>query len=1381
MPRLVDPATGKAYDVPDADVGEAGSKYGLISEADYAAQQRARTTGGALAQGAEVVGAEVLRQGAGLISAVESALDVPQVAPGAGRPGAIAPESFSPEALAAREISPVATGIGQSVAPVAAAITTGGLGVGAGIAAGLGIDVASGVAQAGVDAELENRDVTGSDILRNAGLNVAFSAGLLGLGAGAQRMLRGNANALERAAQAAQQVASKRAAAAEGAGLVEAAADPAVRADLTDRLVLRATEAVDAAYARVEGAPRPKVANNPNAQRAALEEISDAFAKTDPEISARIAELMKKRGSQRLAGLREIRDELASGGETDPLRAIDGAVAREDLWGQGAIRGAQDVDAVLAGRPDASDPEAMIAWADAVRKVRGGEYAGLADQVEQLAERQLELRAASAVGGPLPANTNAAVDYQAAMRTMDPTEAWRLTKDGADEGLRRVEAHNVSDAFQRVDDVLKEDVAMSVKREDFVAGAEKWSGAQIAKQDAFAQQAREQAAALAGELMTAEARGYRIGGFAAQAADVIDRGIQRIADADPITRNLELDSLKRSLDSLGKRLAETGPAIDDASKIWGSKRIIETADSLRRGLEDAELFGRNAVLQTETNAAWSKLIDPYSRVQKRMAEFLGREFGVVGQAGMRRRFDPEMVERIMAGGYQRNLRQDIDASIKALDQMMVARQQNGLSHLDRLAAARADLEAIRDGFDLADVLAVAKAKAKAPLGIEAAQRLAGAIGQGIPGALGGAAAAPAFERATAAGLERIGMLAPGSTSAFTGALRKHLGRARANQGSLLADAAFSERLPQELQRQLMAAGEVSGNRAVEMATAAANAAKRDAELTAKLMVNPAAAKRAKQATRKNPAIERARARISQGGHTVLGKRSALAPERFRATRAVDEEMLQRSIRELPPVTLAELPHLSRDLVDKLDAATTNRWLKLTEKERAAVDAYAGNSYQSIRTLQKGEPLANDAPSFVERIKRQTSDLTKAEKKLALKNPTQYGPLYRGIAATPDMLDELMRHDQFITSASTSSSFNPMIALGFGGTDKKIVFRFNSLEKGASLMGEAGSREQEVLIPMGQKFRVTGRKKLNDNTLLVEVEQIGKASAKDTDELGSLGAVQFRPGKTRPGEVLAEIAKSPLGIGTGAAGAIGAARLMRDEPAPADPESMTPLQRFASDHDNPVDAFRAKRKILEDFRRNPEALIDVLIGEMGDVGAHSPKLEREMQAQAMRVVAYLQQYIPGRKNVSVVYPEGSTPSRAEIRQFALRWEAATDPSSVMADARMGRLERAQVETLQAVWPRDYDRLRAAVIQELGSGRADTHTRQRISLLFDFGSDVDPALGKRTRAIVAAARAAQEQKAKPAASSPAMSRKSLPSKAGLTPGGMSSLQLGQQMSF
>jgi hypothetical protein len=110
-----------------------------------------------------------------------------------------------------------------------------------------------------------------------------------------------------------------------------------------------------------------------------------------------------------------------------------------------------------------------------------------------------------------------------------------------------------------------------------------------------------------------------------------------------------------------------------------------------------------------------------------------------------------------------------------------------------------------------------------------------------------------------------------------------------------------------------------------------------------------------------------------------------------------------------------------------------------------------------------------------------------------------------------------------------------------------------------------------------------------------------------------------------------------------------------------------------------------------------------------------------------------------------------------------------------------LERAQLEALQALWPRDYDALRVGVLEELGAGRATTNTRQRMSVLFGFGSEIDPALGPRTRAIVAAARAEQEAQTPAASGGQPSAAAAKRATATATPAGLAALQLGSQITF
>lgn len=1095
MAVFIDPKTGEQYEVPAEQEELARTQYGLVAASEQAAQTAAE--GANLQTVAEEAGRAVASGAAGVARAVvgETPAGLTELEPGqvdrTGSGAALASnvgleELYGEEARRRREANPIAAGVGSGL-PGAA--LTYGLPLIGGIAAEAGL---SGYLQEAVDAELESRDIDGSTILANGAINAALGLGVVGLGAGARAALRGGKNVLEKAAERARDVHKARAATAEGAELVDAAADPAVRDELLNTLAQRSEDAIAKAASRLQGVRPAKVANNPNAQREALETMADAFEKSDAVPAAELRALMKGTPSQRLAGLQELRSRLDDG--TELANAVDNALGNTSLWGEDALGSAAALERALRLRPaPGAGPEAMLEFASAVRDVRGGEFAGLADQIEQLAERASEVRVASTLGNA-PEVTAKAVDYAKAIEKLDPTEAWQLTRGGADEGLRKLEANTVSDAFQRVDNVLKSDVAMSVKRDDFVSGAAKWSPAQIAKQDDFAGRVFDKGAELLQAMKASRGAnpesGFALGGFSAQAERLLNTSLPRIAGADPITRNFELDQLKRGLDAIVRDLAPS-KNIDQATKAYGVARIGELTSELRAGLESAELFGRNAGLQDATNAAWKRLIDPYSRVKKRMAEFLGREFGNVGvDSGNVIRYNPDMVERAM-GSFDRNFRADLDAAIKGIDEMARGRQAQGLSHLDELSRARADLERIREGFEFADVLRVAKAQAKEPVAEAAKRTLGKSVGAAV-GTAGGAAIGGPVGAVAGAGAGAVagrlvddvlsargagaGILRQGSNSPFSAALKRHLGLVRHEQAQLLSDPAFAGTLPESLKRQLMAS-DGAGERAVRIASEVQKAAETDRKLTARMLVSPAAARR-----------------------------------------------------------------------------------------------YA---------------------------------------------------------------------------------------------------------------------------------RVVGT----------------TASA---------------------------------------------------------------VVRFQGEHDTPEQAFRAYRQMLDGFQREPAKLVEMLTEEFGPVEAMSPKLQREMMVQAMKVHDYLQRHLPGQRNRSVVYPNGTPASRMEIRQFALRFTAATDPASVLEDAKAGRLQKVQLDTLQELWPREYDGLRAEVIAELGSGKATTRARTNISLLFGFGSGVDPALGPRTRAVVAAARAEQEAALAKAPTSPPGGA-TMPSVQSAQPAGMAALNLGAQMTF
>lgn len=221
-----------------------------------------------------------------------------------------------------------------------------------------------------------------------------------------------------------------------------------------------------------------------------------------------------------------------------------------------------------------------------------------------------------------------------------------------------------------------------------------------------------------------------------------------------------------------------------------------------------------------------------------------------------------------------------------------------------------------------------------------------------------------------------------------------------------------------------------------------------------------------------------------------------------------------------------------------------------------------------------------------------------------------------------------------------------------------------------------------------------------------------------------------------------------------------------------------MQRFRGDDESNVQAFQRHQQTLRQYAQDPSSMISLLGEEMGNIDESSPTLYRQMTAKAVEISNYLQEQMPKPNGVSVARPQGTPPSPMAIRQYALKFSAATSPSSVMADARAGRLRREQVETLKQLWPDEYSGLRQHVLEQLGRG-STTQTRQRMNLLFGFDSSVDPALGARVRGIVAAARKSAAAQLGPSKPNSSYAPQTPPSQAGMMPAGEAALQLGPSL--
>lgn len=172
-----------------------------------------------------------------------------------------------------------------------------------------------------------------------------------------------------------------------------------------------------------------------------------------------------------------------------------------------------------------------------------------------------------------------------------------------------------------------------------------------------------------------------------------------------------------------------------------------------------------------------------------------------------------------------------------------------------------------------------------------------------------------------------------------------------------------------------------------------------------------------------------------------------------------------------------------------------------------------------------------------------------------------------------------------------------------------------------------------------------------------------------------------------------------------------------------------IAAFLGDNATLQEAFADKRASLQKLQRDPMMLVNALTESLNDLHDTDPQLHAQSVAQIYKIAQFLQSKMPATIGTSLVRPEGSPVNPLAVRQFALYYSAALDPSTVYADMASNRYSSEQIETLKAVWSPEFDNLKAQITQALADNRPTLAQRQRLDLHFDFGPALDAALSPR----------------------------------------------------
>jgi hypothetical protein len=260
----------------------------------------------------------------------------------------------------------------------------------------------------------------------------------------------------------------------------------------------------------------------------------------------------------------------------------------------------------------------------------------------------------------------------------------------------------------------------------------------------------------------------------------------------------------------------------------------------------------------------------------------------------------------------------------------------------------------------------------------------------------------------------------------------------------------------------------------------------------------------------------------------------------------------------------------------------------------------------------------------------------------------------------------------------------------------------------------------------------------------------------------LGIDQAARGATK------QTARKLAGVGAGhAQRALGAAGAVGAVPV------MTALARFTGDYAGPEESFEAKRKLLDDEQVSPDVLYEVLGQTMGDMPRVNPELFQAVAARTAGKIRYLRDNMPAGIQATLLYPNGTPPSRSALREYATMWNTVMDPETVLEDIEAGTATPLQMKTLRESDPDVYEQLRSDVIEQVGTHFKDvpTSTKVQLDLLFQADGLAGPLFSSTAARYIGDAFKQQKERGPQKAGTPATKE---PGAAGAAPAGLKSIQ-------
>jgi hypothetical protein len=190
---------------------------------------------------------------------------------------------------------------------------------------------------------------------------------------------------------------------------------------------------------------------------------------------------------------------------------------------------------------------------------------------------------------------------------------------------------------------------------------------------------------------------------------------------------------------------------------------------------------------------------------------------------------------------------------------------------------------------------------------------------------------------------------------------------------------------------------------------------------------------------------------------------------------------------------------------------------------------------------------------------------------------------------------------------------------------------------------------------------------------------------------------------------------------------GAMRRVESAAGSVRPLAPSALETFAADFPGPQEAFAARKTMLADMMRDPTVLPNALAASLGDLPRTDPKLFQQVAARMARATQYVTANLPAGISTSMTHPRGVQPSRDTLRDYAIVWNSAMHPETVIDAVHDGSASPEQMRALATVDPDAYATLKADIVAEVADSYEQTpsQTKQWLDILFQSDGIAGPA--------------------------------------------------------